>query len=79
MAGAALPGVAAAALPAGHPFAVGAPIPSPPFPNTVASLRTLTQAQISCLAILYNNNFRIVAEDNAIVCQEKFERFICGM
>jgi len=78
-AGVALPGVAAAALPVGHPFAVGAPIPSPPFPNTVAALRTLTLAQISCLAILYNNDFRIVAGDTAVVRQEKFERFICGV
>lgn len=78
-AGAALPGAAAAALPVGHPFAVGAPIPSPPFPNTVAAFDLLTLPQISLLAILYNDDFGILAGDLLPQRLEKLKRFICGL
>lgn len=78
-AGAALHGVAAAALPVGHPFAIGAPIPSPPFPNSVATFATLTLPQISLLAILYNDDFGIVAGDLLPTWLDKFKQFICGL
>ncbi len=78
-AGATLPGAAAVPIPPGHPFAVGTPIPSPPFPNTVAALRALTLGDISCLAILYNYDFGIVIGDDLAVQLEKFERFVTGV
>jgi len=78
-AGPGLPGVAAAALPAGHPFGVGVPIPSPPFPATVAAFRALTLADISALSIIYNDTFGIVAADQLPQRLAKLERFVCGL
>jgi len=73
-----LPGAVAPA-PGVAALAIGAPIPSPPFPANVAALRHLTNNQLAHLSVLYNDTFGIVAGDLVQVRLEKFERWVQGL
>ena len=78
-AGAILPGgPGAGPLPVGHPFAIATPIPTPPFPPTVAALDGLTRADLDTIAVVYNENFNVAAGDNAAVRRAKFGLWISG-
>jgi hypothetical protein len=57
---------------------VGQVIPSPPFPRTIDELNNLNFASLGTLAILLNDTFGIVAEDDLPNAITKFQDFICG-
>jgi hypothetical protein len=67
------------ALPGGHPLAVGAAVPSPPFPATVADLQGLSHAQISALSVVYNDTFGIVAADGLVQRRGKVSNWLQGL
>jgi len=71
-------GPGAGPLPMGHPFPVGTPIPSPPFPANVAALDALTLAQLDTLAVVYNEDFNVAAGDNVATRRTKFGLWMSG-
>ena len=74
--GVALPGANVHVHPA--PVRVCRPI-GPPFPATVRRLYALSHAQLSTLAILFNNDFGITALDSLEQRRVRFQHFIVGL
>jgi len=80
-----LPGMARAA---GHPMvgaalaaapiAVGAPVPSPPFPNTTRDVAQLSKVQLHMLAVMYNDSFEILPNDNLQIRRDKLKAWLLG-
>lgn len=72
-----LPGAGIAAI-APPPLAVGAQPAIPPFPVNLAALNNLTHQNISDLAVIYNDDFGIVAADLIAARQVKFLHWLQG-
>lgn len=58
----------------GQPIPVGNPVPG--FPATQAELNALTSLQLSELAMLYNDDFGVLAGDNLGTKLHKFRMFV---
>jgi hypothetical protein len=57
---------------------VGQPIGAP-FPTTIRRLFALSNAELSTLAILFNDDFGITADDNLSQRKARFQQFIGGL
>ncbi len=57
---------------------VGQPVGAP-FPTTIRRLFRLTNAELSTLAMLFNDDFGITARDSLSRRRTKFQQFIVGL
>jgi hypothetical protein len=70
-----LPGRPVPAVPPVLP-AVGATIPTPPFPRDIHDADSFTMDQIEALSMVLNNDFGIIAQDSLVECRSKMKDYL---